>query len=127
MQQGIQSAHAIAELFNKYEPYQQYRRRVVEWAAHHKTIRILDAGSGEKFNDTYQWYENFVKEFDLPHAEFSEPDINNMITAFCFVVLDDNIQQIKEQDFYAKQMCPTKKVEDFESYLTKLLSFKPAR
>lgn len=122
MQQGIQSAHAIVELFNKYEPYQQYRRRVVEWAAHHKTIRILDAGSGEKFNHTYQWYEKFVKFFNLPYAEFSEPDIQNMVTAFCFVVLDDNIMDIELQDKSVKNG-----IVYGESYLERLLSYKSAR
>ena len=122
MQQGIQSAHAIAELFTKYAEQPEYFKKVIDWSANHKTLRILDAGSGKKFEDTYRWYTEFVKKFDLSHAEFREPDINDMITAFCFVLSESDISSIKLHDYDPLAIRP------YEGYhLTTLSSFKSAR
>jgi len=92
MQQGIQSAHVIAEL-SLLEG--ERGNSVREWAKRYKTIRILNAGSGETFNDRYERFKVICEQYKLSNAYFCEPDINNMMTAFGFIMAPQIISQLE--------------------------------
>jgi hypothetical protein len=79
IQQGIQAAHAIAELSLP------AKARYAEWVKNHKTIIILNAGTTGEGSSMYQHKDNLDK-LDVEYATFSEPDLNDAMTAIAFVV-----------------------------------------
>ncbi len=101
IQQGIQSAHVVAELFaqHKISGNEDHLEKVYEWACDHKTIRILNAGAGVAFDDRYTRFIEIVSEynFNLPAVCFSEPDINNLVTAFGFIMTVEAIERIETE------------------------------
>lgn len=99
MQQGIQSAHVVAQLFscNKISGREDHLEKVYEWAWDHKTIRILNAGTGGTFDDRYTRFLEIVSEYNLPAVYFMEPDINDMMTAFGFVMTVNAIERIETE------------------------------
>lgn len=84
MQQGIQTAHVIGELISEFQNLWDTRKGIelTEWATHYKTLRVLNAGSGDTFEQNKNILFLLASKYDLPVTHFSEPDINNMITAF---------------------------------------------
>lgn len=95
MQQGIQSAHVIAELCSLDGTPGKLAKI---WAKEYKVIRILNAGSGEKFKSTYEKYNYIVgmyKQNNIPFAEFREPDIDNLMTAFGFIITPEIVARIE--------------------------------
>ena len=93
MQQGIQSAHVVAELFIS----NPSGDRVLHWATKHKTLRILNAGAGEVFDDRYIRFIDICDEYDLANAYFNEPDISGLMTAFGFVMNQESIDRIETE------------------------------
>lgn len=71
IQQGLQSAHVLAEMYTKYvgpDPYSQYFV-LDEWAREHKTIIILNAGYSEEIRFLS---ERFATQEKYPWASFNE-------------------------------------------------------
>lgn len=99
MQQGIQSAHVIAEisLHSIRDLTGQFGLGYSQWAKFDKTIRILNAGSGEQFGSTYDGFIEMAREYSLPSAVFKEPDVNNMTTAFGFIMTPDAIERVENE------------------------------
>ncbi len=94
MQQGIQSAHVIAEMCSL-DGFQGKLAR--EWAINHKVIRVLNAGSGDKFNENMSKWQEIraeFKQYNMPFAAFKEPDISNIVTAFGFILTADIVSSI---------------------------------
>lgn len=74
---GIQAAHACMEYALQYGNAQDYKKYMEE----DKTLIILDGGTSNDLIDIDKLlYENNIK-----YAKFIEPDINNTITAICFL------------------------------------------
>lgn len=110
MQQGIQSAHVVAEL-GLVEG--DYRKDYEIWARHHKTLRILNAGSGQKFMDTYTRFNLLCNQYDLACAFFIEPDMFDKMTAFGFVITPEIITKIEQEIWDLENLYS----EDPESHL----------
>ena len=65
IQQGIQTAHIVSELFQKYEHLSHNLGNIMRWARNHKTIIVLNAGYTENIEtlirhflseeNPYQW------------------------------------------------------------------------
>ena len=105
IQQAIQSGHCVEEYGDKYhntELYKEYRK--------FKTWIILNGGTSNngfigdfKVNDfsasrirrisdfdeskigTMELYEKYLIDNNIPFAEFHEPDLNNALSALCFI------------------------------------------
>lgn len=88
MQQGIQSLHCVAELFvvNNIVNNPDAYKKVMDWGTNYKTVRILSARGGEDFDEALLEAKRMAMKYKLPWAEFLEPDINSMVTAFGFIV-----------------------------------------
>ena len=97
MQQGIQSAHAVVEMFNKYSAETEIGRQLYDWSQRHKTLILLNGGTGTMFIDTFEWLEEISKEYELPYASFYEPDINKIRTSCTFVITPNVIERIKRE------------------------------
>lgn len=71
IQQGIQSAHVVSELFIKYsDPNKPNYHPLHEWANNHKTMVLLNAGYSEELRSLHK----FFNESDNPYpwAQFHE-------------------------------------------------------
>ena len=97
MQKGIQASHAMIEYALKYSNDQEY----LDWAKLWKTVIVLDGGTsnsellaeslkkeaedliyvGQMENHQYLLEKNGIKI-----ASFIEPDVNNLLSAICFIV-----------------------------------------
>ena len=100
IQQGIQAAHAIAELGldmsdNGYHgdangpqctmKYMLPDNKYYEWAREYKTIVILNSGTTGKYSSMDNHRKNLDK-LDVTYSTFREPDLNDAMTAIAFVV-----------------------------------------
>jgi hypothetical protein len=73
IQQGIQTAHLVHELFNKYNTKDErdiLGRELDDWSRNHKTIYVMNAGADP---DIQQLLDVFAR-YDFPYTEFSEDD-----------------------------------------------------
>lgn len=71
IQQGIQAAHALHEMFVRFpERKQDGGWYLWEWATNHKTMILLNAGYGEEIRDLMLFFNNHRNPY--PWAEFNE-------------------------------------------------------
>ncbi len=87
MQKGIQALHAVveySELIRKYEVLGaniELCREYDEWAGIDKTMIILDGGT----SNGLQGLKQSLEFQNIKVAPFSEPDLDGIMTAFCFI------------------------------------------
>lgn len=88
---GIQAGHCVEEYGDKYHNtalYKEYRK--------HKTWVILDGGvSNNGYNLQHEFHsedlgsmelhEAYLIDNEISYASFREPDMNNALTALCFI------------------------------------------
>ena len=114
MQVGIQSSHCISELFvaNNLVNNPKGHEQVMDWATNHKTVKFLCATGGDGFDIARSDTRGMANKYGMAYAEFREPDINNMITSFGFVITPElafKIEIAQEQIIDVEGMS----VEDF--------------
>jgi len=91
IQRGIQSAHCLHELYEKYiAEDDDYMLSVISnWANNHKTMIVLNGGYSENLN---QINLDLIKADRFPHACFNEPGIGNALTCVG-VIADDELME----------------------------------
>lgn len=93
IQHGIQTAHCIAEMFVKYSSFKSKTQidAVYEWATGHKTVFILNGGTGEDLREALSviYGGEQPNGNSYPHAAFQEPSIDNALTCIG-VILPEN-------------------------------------
>ena len=87
IQNGIQPAHVIHEMFRKYDGVicgdnLEKRLQLYDWADNHKTIIVLNGGMTEHLEKFLQLVENSQFTF----ATFYEPGIGNALTSIGIIV-----------------------------------------
>lgn len=70
IQQGIQAAHCLAEIYETTRMDQDKTLMVKDWATNHKTMILLNAGYSEEIRSIYQFL--FYKDNPYPFARFRE-------------------------------------------------------
>jgi hypothetical protein len=71
IQQGIQAAHVLGEMFIKYtQPDDMETEMLHEWAKNHKTMILLNGGYSESIRDLYEFLKS--SENPYPFADFHE-------------------------------------------------------
>jgi hypothetical protein len=112
MQQGIQAAHAIVEVTQKYQGIdEQLNEQVVDWAKSHKTIKMLSGGSGLDFDHNRHIALQLCGKYCIPYSEFNEPDIGDMVTSFCLIVTLDMCEEIENLRLSASSDNPLSPLE----------------
>lgn len=83
IQNGIQTAHAIHEMFLKYSEESEQREQLIEWATDHKTIIVLNGGPSEKMLELLE----IVQQMHIfPWSLFREPSLENALTSISIIV-----------------------------------------
>jgi hypothetical protein len=101
IQQAIQAGHCVEEYGDKYRDtplYKEYRL--------HKTWIILNGGTTSDMIDVNGCYYGSLNQLEvellhaeIPYAKFREPDLNNALTALCFIVDERVFDKIKYPDY----------------------------
>jgi hypothetical protein len=103
IQHGIQTAHAVAELYNKYENPREVScvrfHTLKDWAKNHKTIIVLDGGDCQDLNDIELFLHVNDSQLKLPYASFCEDErsLNGAMTCVAVVVPAEIYDVRKEQ------------------------------
>lgn len=89
IQKGIQAGHAALEYATEFGHTYEYGEFIEHW----KTWIILNGGttnstrdlkSGERVGSLDR-IQDTLESFDIPHSIFKEPDLNNALSAVCFL------------------------------------------
>lgn len=90
IQKGIQAGHAALEYAKLFGHTEQYK----EFITYHKTFILLDGGgSGDMCNR----YEE-VLQMGIPLIGFHEPDLNDSLSAFAFILSEDDFAYRPDND-----------------------------
>jgi hypothetical protein len=102
IQCGIQSAHCIHDMFNKYipEPSPDVHATSAawnvlnEWSREHKTMIVLNGGTSEDLNEVFQslWAVGLV---DLPFQAFYEPGIGDALTCVGVILTTRMVEAVQ--------------------------------
>jgi hypothetical protein len=88
-QAGIQCGHAKGELISKYHKDDVVFNEILKFLKDNKTWIVLDGGTTNNNPNklgTINILKNQFDEQGVPFAEFYEEDLNDALTAFCFLV-----------------------------------------
>lgn len=85
LQQGLQTAHVVAELFNDYKRKQE-ESQLFDWSLNHKTIVILNGGNCESLKELNTFLNSDSNDF--PHTSFNEDEqsLNGALTCVGIVL-----------------------------------------
>jgi len=117
IQKGIQAGHAALEYANKYSNCSLFKNFVIN----HKTWIILNGGTTnngqhnssniEKPIGTLNEIENELVSNKIKHAVFFEEDLNDAMTAICFIA-DERVWNYKDHPNYGDYLINKKYVEE---------------
>lgn len=88
-QSCIQCGHAKGEFILKYHKDDVIFNEILDFLKDHKTWVVLDGGTTNNNPNklgTINILKNQFEEQGIPFAEFYEEDLNDALTAFCFLV-----------------------------------------
>lgn len=102
IQQGIQAAHCLADMFTKYQEPTPTRGMLYEWAIKHKTMIVLNGGNSFELNNLVLSIRSLCSETGYPYEVFTEdePSLNNATTCVGIVVPE----QIYKFNEYEKEI-----------------------
>jgi len=88
IQQGIQPAHAIVEMFVKYKNHVQESKHLFDWATNHKTMICLNGGTSADIRDLYFELIHVAEALQLPYSPFNEDEasLDGALTSVAIIV-----------------------------------------
>lgn len=92
IQAGIQTAHTLHELYQKYIYTNDPAMLMIdEWSRHHKTIIVLNGGYQSSIEETIQLFTDVFNILYLPFASFHEEkdSLNGALTAMSVVLPEE--------------------------------------
>jgi hypothetical protein len=100
IQQGIQSAHCLHDLFLNYNnPNQEADHILLTWAEYHKTMIVLNGGDSLSLAELYAELLPLATDREYPIGTFSEDarSLNNALTCVG-IVLPASVYEIDLRD-----------------------------
>lgn len=96
LQNGLQTAHVVAEMFTKYTAEMQQAAILEHWAEEHKTIVILNAGYSEEIRSLIQFFKH--TDNPLPWAYFCEGKdaLDGALTCVGIIIPEEFYEAAKE-------------------------------
>lgn len=95
IQQGIQAAHAVAELSLKYlqKPKNHKGRRIVEeWIKEDKVMILLNGGNHRDLEELTEMLDSYQPAVPWAYFTESKDDLNSAMTSVVVIVDDDTIE-----------------------------------
>lgn len=92
IQQGIQTAHAVHDLFiENLDPTTPAAKKLTEWAMSHKTIIVLNGGNSASLLEAATNLRSLATRLNLPMTTFYEDEqsLNGAMTCVAIVVPED--------------------------------------
>ena len=88
IQQGIQSAHCVADMFARYQMRSAHKTCLYNWAENHKTMVVLNGGNSKDLDTLYKDLVSNADQVCYPHARFKEDkqSLNSATTCIGLVV-----------------------------------------
>lgn len=88
IQQGIQAAHLVADMFVDHQTPSIARDVLYDWAANHKTMISLNGGNHADITEKFLLIRRLGAELSLPVGSFSEDEmsLNRAMTCTGIVV-----------------------------------------
>jgi hypothetical protein len=75
LQQGLQSAHLVGELFTQYEVGSKEFAMVHDWGKNHKTMVLLNGGNQASLQELFELFGQLKAQgMHLPFAKFHEDE-----------------------------------------------------
>ena len=96
LQQGLQSAHCIADMFVKYNKKKAKKEIIYDWAENHKTMVLLNGGNSLVLEQTHQFLEELkTVGMNLPYQLFYEDEqsLNSALT-YVGVIVPSEIYEL---------------------------------
>lgn len=100
---AVQTSHAIAEYSFRYHNYTDFQ----DYVTKDKTIVMLDGGTHQDMVES----QRILKENGIKHSYFLEPDINDAMTAICFLV-DERIWN--RENYLSYKAFIEEKINDYQ-------------
>jgi hypothetical protein len=99
IQQGIQSAHCLAEMFVDYTDPWTAQNILFEWAQNHKTMVVLNGGNSENVLAIYAALCRLCDELEYPYGVFKE-DTASLNSAYTCtgVIVPEKIYKYNEYE-----------------------------
>lgn len=100
IQQGIQTAHLVQELNNKYlDATSPKKTMLYDWGQFHKTIIVLNGGIASDIENTYSQLEQYCEGNTIPFAKFHEDQksLSGTMTCCGLIVPDELYESV---DFF---------------------------
>lgn len=111
IQQGIQAAHALGEMFNQY-PYgdSPAGQRLRDWSLNHKTMVLLNGGNGANLRDLWTLLSD-ERNTDYVVSKFHEDDQSLDGALTCVAIL------LPERMYDAEKVFPNRKYPAWDADL----------
>ena len=116
---GVQSTHAVVELFNKYTDSsdKELEQKVFTWAERDKTLILLNNGDLESMNKSYELIKTLAYELRIPFAKFNEESLGGILTSIALIVPEyvvklntDVILEVEPADLQLKRFLDSKRL-----------------
>lgn len=88
IQQGIQSAHCISDMFMRYRysGATEVGDHLNNWAANHKTMILLNGGYDSSLQDLFGFFDNGDNPYPYMHFNESEEAMGGMLTSIAIII-----------------------------------------
>ena len=87
IQQGIQAAHVVADMFIKYDDSQETNFHTLrEWADEHKTVVLLNAGFSTEIRDLIAMFESSQNPFPWDYVCEAEEALDGAYTSIGIIL-----------------------------------------
>lgn len=97
LQQGLQAAHCVAEMFVKYGPNESNQlNQLYDWAENHKTMVLLNGGNSASLADLYNHLNDSDNPYPFVKFHEDEQSLNGALT-YVGIILPERVYDAAAQ------------------------------
>jgi hypothetical protein len=126
IQKGIQCGHAALEYAYVFGEEEQYINFIENW----KTWVILDGGTSSDIWEVGRYRGSLnqialeLEDNGIDHSTFREPDLNDSLTALCFITDERVFNKVKYPDYVSCDDNPESDAVEYEHWVEKVIGGK---
>jgi hypothetical protein len=96
IQQGIQAAHTVVEMYNKY-PVDSHQYSILDhWARDHKTMILLNAGYSENIHELVSVFNTTANPLPWAHFNEGKDALDGALTCVGIILPEEFYEAAKE-------------------------------